>query len=142
MKLFKNWIVVPTALVAILTSITIVNADPLPITPNFKPDPIILTGISGGAKDSQGCGKIGEQPNHVIRLSDKFKYLRFSVEGEGNLTLLIEPPSGSPSCVLYDSASGGKIQSSGLWEAGIYRISIGDRSGQKHPYTLSITQVR
>lgn len=142
MKLFKNWIIAPTALAAILTSITLVSAAPLPITPNFKPDPIVLSGISGGAKDSQGCGKIGEQPNHVIRLSDNFTYLRFSVEGEGDLTLLIEPPSGSPSCVLYDSTSGGKIQSSGLWEKGIYRISIGDRSGQNHPYTLSITQVR
>lgn len=142
MKLFKNWIIVPTTLAAILTTITLVSADPLPITPNFKPDPIVLSGISGGAKDSQGCGKIGEEPNHVIRLSDDFKYLRFSVEGEGEPTLLIEPPSGSAFCVLYDSTSGGKIQSSGLWERGIYRISIGDRSGQKHNYTLSITQVR
>ncbi len=142
MKLFKNWIVVPTALVAILTSITLVSADPLPITPNFKPDPIVLTGISGGAKDSQGCGKIGEQPNHVIRLSNNFKYLRFSVEGEGDLTLLIESPSGSRSCVLYDSAAGGKVQSSGFWEIGTYLIYIGDRSGQKHNYTLSITQIR
>lgn len=142
MKLFKNWIVVPTGLVAVLTSITLVSAEPLPITPNFKPDPIVLTGISGGKKNSQGCGKIGEEPNHVIRLSDDFKYLRFSVEGEGDLTLLIEPPSGPPSCILYDSAAGGKIQSSGLWESGIYRISIGDRSGQNHNYTLSITQIR
>jgi hypothetical protein len=142
MKLFKNWIIVPTTLAAILTTITLVSADPLPITPNFKPDPIVLSGISGGAKDSQGCGKIGEEPNHVIHLSDDFKYLRFSVEGEGDLTLLIEPPSGSPSCVLYDSTSGGKIQSSGLWERGTYRIFIGDRSGKDHNYTLSITQVR
>lgn len=142
MKLLKNWIVVPITLAGIFASITLVSSQPLPITPDFKPDPLVLTGTSGGAKDSQGCGKIGEDPNHIIRLSSNFKYLRFSLEGEGEPTLLIESPSGSRSCVLYDSTAGGKIQSSGFWEMGTYLIYIGDRSGQKHSYTLSITQVR
>jgi hypothetical protein len=78
----------------------------------------------------------------VINLTDNFRYLRFTVEGGGQPTLLIESPSGSPSCILYNSASSGKIQSSGYWESGIYQIYIGDRLGEKHPYTLSITQVR
>ncbi len=141
-KLFKHWIVVPTTLAAILASVVPIRAETLEIRPKFEPDPLVVRGTSGGSKDSQGCGKIGTAPNLVMNLSNNFNYLRLEVQSEGQPTLLIQSPSGSLSCVLYDSSSGNTIQSSGFWELGTYLLYIGDRTGEQHPYTLSITQVR
>ena len=78
-------------------------------------------------------------PNHVVTLTENFNYLRFKVQSAGEPTLLIEGPSGT-SCVQADQFSGGTIQAPGYWEKGIYRVYIGDRAGNEHPYTLSLTQ--
>lgn len=141
MKLFNHWMVIPSTLAVILTSITPAFPQTIQIEPNFQPDPLVVTGISGGSQDSQGCGRIATQPNHVVTLSNNFNYLRFTVESAGQPTLLIQSSSGN-SCVLHDSSAGNIIEAPGYWEKDTYRIYIGDRAGGQHPYTLSITQVR
>jgi hypothetical protein len=110
------------------------------IRPGFASDPIELKGTSGGTQSTPDCGKIAKTPNHIINMSQDFPYLRLSVKSSGNPTLLIIEPGGRRSCILADSFSQGSIQSSGFWKKGPYRISIGDRTGTNHSYTLSITQ--
>jgi hypothetical protein len=139
MKTFKYWTVVPAALVMLLSSVGVVLAQPMQITPGFQPDPLTVTGTSGGSQASKGCGMIGATPNYVVNLANNFNYLRFTVQGAGQPTLLIQGPNGS-SCV--QAVPGGNIEVPGYWEKGSYSIYVGDRAGTPHPYTLTITQKR
>jgi len=139
MKTFKYWTVVPAALVMLLSSVGAVLAQPTQITPGFQPDPLTVTGTSGGSQASKGCGMIGATPNYVVKLANNFNYLRFTVQGAGQPTLLIQGPNGS-SCV--QAVPGGNIEVPGYWEKGSYSIYVGDRAGTQHPYTLTITQKR
>ena len=141
MKILKSSITIPAALAMLLTSAGAVRSQPIQITPGFQPDPMVVTGTSGGSQSGKGCGMTGAAPNHVVRLDNNFNYLRFSVQSTGQPTLLIEAPSGN-SCLQADSFSGGTIQAPGYWEKGSYSIYIGDRAGGQNPYTLSITQTR
>jgi hypothetical protein len=139
MKTFKNWKVVPAALVMLLASIGAANAQTTQISPGFQPDPLVVSGTSGGSVTSKGCGMIGAAPSYVLNLATNFNYLRFSVQSAGQPTLLIQGPSGS-SCV--QAVSGGNINVPGYWEKGTYSIHVGDRAGGQHPFTLSISQKR
>ncbi len=141
MKKFKYWMVVPTALVVLLSSAGIARSQTIQITPNFQNDPLVVKGTSAGSQANKGCGLVGAAPNHVVTLNDNFSYLRFSVQSDGQPTLLIEGPNGS-SCVQADSFSGGTVQAPGFWEKGSYSLYIGDRTGGQHSYTLSITKTR
>lgn len=139
MKTFKYWTVVPAALVMLLSSVGAVLAQPTQITPGFQPDPLTVTGTSGGSQASKGCGMIRATPNYAVNLANNFNYLRFTVQGAGQPTLLIQGPNGS-SCV--QAVPGGNIEVPGYWEKGMYSIYVGDRAGGQHPYTLTITQKR
>jgi hypothetical protein len=101
----------------------------------------VLQGTSGGGQASSNCGNISAAPNHVIQLNNDFTYLRFSLQGSGQPTLLISLPNGTTSCISADSSSG-RINAPGYWEQGSYAIHVGDRAGGQHSYTLSITQRR
>jgi hypothetical protein len=140
MKRFKNWIVVPAAVAMFLASAGMVRSQIAEIKPGFQPD-LVVRGTSGGSQASKNCGMIAATPNVVVNLSENFNYLRFSVQGAGQPTLLIQAPNGS-SCVQADNFSGGKIEAPGYWEKGSYSIYVGDRAGGQHPYTLTITQKR
>lgn len=139
MKTFKHWLVIPATLAMLLTSAGVVRSDTIQVAPGFQPDPLVVTGTSGGTQDSKGCGMIGATPNHVINLGNDFEYLRFSVQSTGQPTLLIKGPNGT-TCI--PGVAGENIQDSGLWGKGSYSIYIGDRAGGQNPYTLSITQKR
>lgn len=131
--------VVPAALVMLLSNIGTAYAQTRQITPGFEPDPLEFQGISQGSQASNGCGMIGAAPNYVVKLTSNFNYLRFTVQSAGQPTLLIQGPNGS-SCV--QAVPGGKIEVPGYWEIGTYSIYIGDRAGGQHPYTFGITQKR
>lgn len=135
--LFK---IVPAALAMslILTYANSVAAQQVKISPNFKPDPITLTGKSGGPNKSN-CGNIAAAPNQVIQVTQSFPYLRLTVEGSGQPTLLIDGPGGKY-CVLADSYSGGKPEITGFWQAGTYSLYVGDLSQGQYNYTLLISQ--
>lgn len=112
------------------------------VNPQFQPDPIVLQGNSGGTQTSPNCGSIAATPNYEVQLSSDFSYLRFSLRGSGQPTLLIRRlPNGTPSCISADS-SNNTINAPGYWEAGRYAIYVGDRAGGQNPYTLTITQKR
>lgn len=98
-----------------------------------------MRGKSGGEKSSD-CGNIAATPNQIIEVKEALPYGRFSVQSEGQPTLLIEGPKGRRFCVLADTEAGESPEVSGYWEAGKYSLYVGDRASGQHPYTLSISQ--
>lgn len=141
MKTRTNWLVVPTLAISLAvtgTGVTLAETPVLQINSKFQPDPLIVSGTSGGAKSSD-CGSIATTPNQVIQVTESLPYLRLSVQSAGQPTLLINGPGGR-FCVLADRFSGGKPEISGFWQAGKYSLYVGDRTQGQHPYTLSISQ--
>ena len=139
MKTRTDWLVVPTALaIMAVTGISLAQPAVVQITPKFQPDPLVVNGISGGAKSSD-CGNIAATPNQVIQVKEPLPYLRLSIKSDGQPTLLIDGPGGR-FCVLGDSYPEGNPEISGYWKAGRYSVYVGDRAQGKHPYTLSISQ--
>ena len=108
------------------------------VSPKSEPDPLIVRGKSGGEKSSD-CGNIAATPNQIIEVKEPLPYGRFSVQSEGQPTLLIEGPKGRRFCVLADTEAGESPEVSGYWEVGKYSLYVGDRVNGQHPYTLSIS---
>lgn len=121
----------------ILMQINTVQAQKVTINRNFQPEPLTLTGTSGGASKSN-CGNLAASPNHIIEIKEALR-LNFSVVSTGAPTLLIEGPGGR-FCALSDSYSGGKPEISGYWIPGDYRVFVGQSSQTQSNYTLSISQ--
>jgi hypothetical protein len=107
---------------------------------NRLSEPVSLQGMSGGTVASD-CGSISAQPSQQLQLTQEFAqnsgYLRFVVEGAGDPTLLIEGPTGR-FCVLSDRVTNRGPEAVGYWLPGTYKIYVGDRQSQSHPYKLSI----
>ncbi|MGB3297149.1 MAG: hypothetical protein WBA76_02690 [Phormidesmis sp.] len=101
--------------------------------------PVELTGMSGG-REASVCGNIDTAAAQVVQVSEAFASLKFKVQSTGDYTLLINGPNGFSECVFAHNYDGGVIQSPGLLNEGSYRVYVGDRRGESHPYTLSITQ--
>ena len=140
MKLFKQWILVPATLAVILSSLGGVLAQTVnQLGGGFTPDPLQLSGTSEGSVDKP-CDKLGTTPQHIIELTENFDYLRFSLQTDGQPTLVIQRQGQNKQCI--PGSSGQMIEYPGYWEQGLYNIYIIDRTGNQHPYTLSITQVR
>lgn len=139
MKTLRQWLYVPLLLAISLvsTDLTLADTSVLQISAKSKPDPLVVSGKSGGAKNSD-CGNIAAYPNQVIQVTESLPYLRLSVKSAGQPTLLIDGPGGR-FCVLADTYSGDNPEISGYWQAGKYSLYVGNRKGQ-HPYTLSISQ--
>ena len=100
-----------------------------------------IRGQSGGNKDSKGCGFIPNSPSYEMNLNQRIDYMRFTVQTDGGqpTLLVIGPNSGDSFCVLGDRLSGLKPEISGVWEAGYYQIYVGDRTGDRHQFTLDIS---
>lgn len=100
-----------------------------------------IKGLSGGSIDSQGCGFIASSPNYQMTLAQRSDYLRLTVQSDGGQpTLLVLGPNAEDSfCVLGDKVSGLKPEISGVWEAGNYKIYIGDLSNSQHQFVLDIS---
>ena len=101
--------------------------------------PIEMTGMSGG-QESSACGNINRAAGQTVNVTETFASLNFEVESAGDYTLLITGPNGFRECVFAHNHDGGVIQAPGLLNRGQYRVFVGDRKGESHPYTLSITQ--
>ncbi len=136
-KKMNRWIV--GAMAALVGSASAAVAVPARVVTQLN-QPMSLQGMSGGSVASD-CGNISAQPSQELQLTDEFAqtsgYLRFVVEGEGDPTLLIEGPAGR-FCVLSDHAMSKGPEAVGYWLPGTYKIYVGDREAQSHPYSLSI----
>ena len=101
--------------------------------------PVEITGRSGGSQSSS-CGNINPNAGQRVNVSEDFASLSFEVESRGNYTLLIQGPDGFSECVFAHNYDGGTLRAPGLLNRGEYQIFVGDRNGESHPYTLSISQ--
>ena len=126
------------AISLIFASFQSVKAEVVQIERDFQPDPLTISGKSGGFEKSN-CGNISKTPSQVLKVSESLPYLRLTVESKGKPTLLIDGPEGR-FCVLGDSYSEEKPEISGYWQAGEYLLYIGSLSSEQHEYTLSISQ--
>lgn len=126
------------AISLIFASLQFVKAEVVQIERDFQPDPLTISGKSGGFEKSN-CGNISKTPSQVLKVSESLPYLRLTVESKGKPTLLIDGPEGR-FCVLGDSYSEEKPEISGYWQAGEYLLYIGSLSPEQHEYTLSISQ--
>lgn len=125
------------ALVATLSFSSVAKAQTVTRTPLSSP--VELSGQTGGPEQS-ACGNIDPRASQTIQVTEDFASLSFQVESEGDYTLLITGPDGFRECVFAHNYDGGGIQAPGLLTQGEYQVLVGDRRGERHPYTLSITQ--
>ncbi len=142
-KLYQKFLF-PSALITFWLggSFLSVSAQTIQVSSNSANDPVIVTGQTGGTVSSQSCGFIRETPNQVLEISQRLDYMRLLVEAEGGQpTLLVDGPDGK-FCVLADNLSQDNPVMSGVWPAGLYKVYIGDRGGNPHNFTLSISQQR
>jgi len=111
-------------------------ADTIAIGPDWS-QPTQFDGLSGGSQATPDCGSVAASPNHVLNLASDIPALEVSVQASGGEpTLLIEGPGGQRWCARSMDGSTAKV--SGYWEAGPYRVFVGDRSGGQYDYMLSI----
>ncbi|GCL39321.1 hypothetical protein SR1949_44470 [Sphaerospermopsis reniformis] len=140
MKTLKLLTFVPTTLVMslVLNQAVLAQTPFIQINKQLPTDPLVVNGISGGTVQSN-CGNITTQPSQVLQVQESLPYLRLTVEGQGQPTMLIDGPGGR-FCVLADNYSANKPELSGFWQAGNYLLYVGNLSPGKHNYTLSISQ--
>ncbi|MEG4344324.1 hypothetical protein QUB70_13675 [Microcoleus sp. A003_D6] len=132
--------IVTLALAMILADAGALRSQPLQIAPGF-PEPLGVSGISGGPNNSGDCGFVSQAPNHVIEVTQDLPYWRIAVQTAGAPSLMIQGPRGR-FCVLPANAAAGNVEFSGYGDKGTYVIFVGDRSQAQHPYSLSISQKR
>ncbi|MEB3148722.1 MAG: hypothetical protein VKL60_06825 [Sphaerospermopsis sp.] len=140
MKTLKLLTFVPATLVMSLVFNQAVLAQTpfIQINKQLPTDPLVVNGISGGTVQSN-CGNITTQPTQVLQVQESLPYLRLTVEGQGQPTMLIDGPGGR-FCVLADNYSANKPELAGFWTIGNYLVYIGNLSAGKYNYTLSISQ--
>lgn len=100
-----------------------------------------IKGTTGGNNNSGDCGYIGNQPSHVINLSQQVYSLNIVVEtNQGKPTLLVVGPGNNDRfCILGEASPGKYPKMGGVWAAGKYLIYVGDIQGSQNPFTLKIT---
>ena len=125
------------ALAAVLTVGSAAKAQSVTRTPLSAP--VELTGRTGGSESST-CGNINPAAGQIVQITEPFASLDFEVQSQGDYTLLITGPGGFKECVFAHNYDGGVIQAPGLLNQGEYQVYMGDRRGESHPYTLSISQ--
>jgi hypothetical protein len=128
------------ALTMILAAAGAVRSQPLQIAPGF-PEPLSVSGVSGGPNNSGDCGFVAQGPNQVIEVTQDLPYWRIAVQTAGAPSLMIQGPRGR-FCVLPANAATAIVEFSGYGDKGTYAIFVGDRAQGQHPYSLSISQKR
>lgn len=140
MKTLKILTFVPATLVMSLVFNQAVLAQTpfIQINKQLPTDPLVVNGTSEG-KVQSNCGNITTQPSQVLQVQESLPYLRLTVEGQGQPTMLIDGPGGR-FCVLADNYSANKPELAGFWQVGNYLLYVGNLSPGEHNYTLSISQ--
>lgn len=130
---FKVFLVVQNAML-VLASPQVIAA----------PETVIINGQSGGSINSKSCGFVSNKPSYTLSLSERTDYLQMSVAAEGGqpTLLVIGPKKDDSFCVLGDISAGLKPEISGVWEAGTYKVYVGDRYGERHQFKLNISATK
>jgi hypothetical protein len=100
--------------------------------------PVVVTGNSNGSQANDSCRgfQFTGTPTQVVRVTQPNTALRFRVEGNGQLALLVTGAN-NPMCV---PSAGSVIEVPGVWQPGTYSLYVGDRADSSTPFTLSVTQ--
>jgi hypothetical protein len=114
----------------------------------FSPDPLTVTGMSGGSipgnqiagtetTPTGPCkGFMDEVPDHTLKLVSKFEYLKLVVNSPADTTMIIKGPGGTWCNDDLDDKNPGVV---GEWLRGTYQIWIGSyKENDSLPYTLKI----
>jgi hypothetical protein len=116
----------------------------------FSPDPLTVTGMSGGSIAGSQIAKtettptgpckgfMDEQPDHTLKLLSKFEYLKLVVNSSADTTMIIKGPGGTWCNDDFDGKNPGVV---GEWLQGTYQIWIGSYKEDDSlplPYTLKI----
>ncbi|MDM9383184.1 hypothetical protein QUB80_21040 [Chlorogloeopsis sp. ULAP01] len=161
---FLNRAIRPSFVVAMLAIALIINnktyaeESPPPIFADvtiglkFSPDPMTVRGMSGGSlpgnqvvnktETSTGpcAGFIDEKPDHILKLTSKFDYLKLQVESPEDTTLIVSGPGGIWCNDDFESKNPGIL---GEWLPGTYQVWVGSYQKDKYfPYSLQITAVK
>jgi hypothetical protein len=142
MNYMKSWVFLGgKTIVVSLVVATIFNSGFLLAAPKSSTHNQTIQGNSGGPIDSKNCGFVATTPSYTLALSERIDYMRMIVQANGGQpTLLVIGPKQEDSfCVLGDLNAGLNPEISGVWEAGTYNVYIGDRSGERHQFTLQIS---
>ncbi len=119
----------------------------------FSPDPLTVRGMSGGAisgntiagkKETPPTGPckgfVDQDPDHTLKLTSKFDYLKLVVDSPADTTMIIKGPGGVWCNDDFDGKNPGIV---GEWLLGTYQIWIGSYKEKEYlPYTLKITEVK
>ena len=125
----------PSAILAVALSLglgTIVQAAPITLADL----PLTLTGTTGGNQTSESCGSIPDFAPLELNL-DRASYLQVTVQTSADTTLWIDGPLDF--CVLWDPTAN-QLHTAGHWPEGLYQIYVGDRQGQSHAFSLTVSQ--
>ena len=140
MKRFKSWLLIPATATALLVSAGQALSQSAITTPMSSS--VTVEGLSGGST-SGSCGYMSDTANQVIQVNEEFASLDIqvsAVDNSGNpvdtLTLMIDGP-GFSECLQTNS---GSIEAPGLLDQGTYEIYVGDSSGNRYNYELTISQ--
>ncbi|WP_019500526.1 hypothetical protein [Pseudanabaena sp. PCC 6802] len=122
------------------------------LSPNFRPDPQVLRGISGGKDETQKhsgkaktetgpcIGFVDSAPDHRLTMPQGFSYLNLKVMSSGDTILLVRGPGGS---WCSDDESDRNPAIGGKWLPGSYEIWVGSyEKNASFPYLLEITETR
>lgn len=123
-----------TAMLACTAIAPVASSDTVSLSANSPS--LELSGTSGGPRDSQDCGFVPSRPSQVINVRGGLNRVRLEVNATGGQpTLLVNGPTGRY-CVLGSDSN--VLQMAGVWQDGRYEVSVGDRAGESHRYTLSV----
>jgi hypothetical protein len=122
------------------------------IGPKFSPDPLKVRGMSGGSVPASKViggsetqtgtckGFVDKEPDHTLKLTSKFDYLKLQIESPADTTIMIKGPGGVWCNDDLDGKNPGIV---GEWLQGTYQIWAGSyEKGKYIPYTLKITEVK
>lgn len=129
------------------------NFDDISISTGFMPDPMAVTGTSGGSRDgttitdadgSPCAGWIAGTPDHLLNLGTDFANLRvmaYATDAESDTTLVIQKPDGAYLC-NDDSEDGFHPAITGAMPAGTYKVWVGSYNEGEHvAYRLGVTEI-
>jgi len=121
------------------------------IDPQFRPDPQIIPGISGGmqlAREIAGrrdteigpcMGFVDRHPNHTLLITSPLNYLRIQVISPADTTLVISGPGGT---WCNDDYEGKNAGIAGQWLPGTYSIWVGSyRKDRYAPYKILFSEI-
>lgn len=118
------------------------------VTPNFMPDPLVVSVTSGGnvAAATAGIGNcsgyVTAQPDFNLTLNGYDQFLRFYVEGRNqDTTLIVNDPMGQWHCNDDTWGNDPGVDIVGA-QAGVYNVWVGSfRAGTRASAQLNITEL-